>query len=115
MLVARLSYDKHRKSERREIGSDERVERGTRKLIRQHVRLPNRGSSTSSHTLVRPPADSPTTGKKHFLYIPQTRRCRYLLRQILTLDFGARVSHERSVRLLAARAAGLSWDDKLVR
>jgi len=38
-----------------------------------------------------------------------------LLRQILTLDFGARVSHERSVRLLAARAAGLSWDDKLVR
>ena len=38
-----------------------------------------------------------------------------MLRQILTLDFGARVSHERSVRLLAARAAGLSWDDKLVR
>jgi len=38
-----------------------------------------------------------------------------LLRQILTLDFGARVSHERSVRLLAARAAGLAWDDKLVR
>ena len=38
-----------------------------------------------------------------------------MLRQILTLDFGARVSHERSVRLFAARAAGLAWDDKLVR